>query len=70
MVGYYRIHLAMGGMNLGISAFSILLVCLLMSNSLPMFLPQDVTPMFISGIVLIGIVNLIAGLLNITKKRG
>jgi amino acid transporter len=70
MVGYYRIHLAMGGMNLGISAFSILLVCLLMSNSPPIFLPQDVTPLFLSGIVLVGIVYLIAGLLNITKKRG
>jgi amino acid transporter len=70
MVGYYRIHLAMGGMNLGISALSILLVCLLMSNSLPMSLSQDVTPLFISGIVLVSVTYLIAGLLDITKKRG
>ena len=68
MVGYYRICLAVGGMNLGIGAFSTLLAYLLMSNSLPISLSQDSAPLFFGVAVFVSITYLVAGLLNITRK--
>jgi len=68
MVGYYRICLAVGGMNLGIGAFSTLLAYLLMSNSLPISLSQDSTLLFFGVAVFVSITYLVAGLLNITRK--
>ena len=68
IVGYYRICLAVGGMNLGIGAFSALLAYLLMSNSLPISLSQDSTLLFFGVAVFVSITYLVAGLLNITRK--
>jgi amino acid transporter len=68
MVGYNRICLAMGGMNLGISAFSAFLAYLIISNSLPVLLSQDMTALFFGIAILVSVTCLFAGLLNITRK--
>jgi amino acid transporter len=70
MVGHYRVCLAMGGMNLGISAFSALFAFLTMSDLLPMSLSQNIAPLLFGVAILVSITYLIAGLLNITRKRG
>lgn len=69
LVGHYRIRLAIGGMNLGIGAFSILLACLYMLNFLQLTLPRESAPPFFIIAVLAGITYLIAGLLNITSEE-
>jgi len=70
MVGHYRICLAVSGMNLGISALSSLLAYLIISDSIPMLMPRDITLLFFGVAVFISITYLIAGLLNITRKYG
>jgi len=70
MVGYYRICLAVGGMNFGISALSALLAYLMISGSIPIPVPQDTTLLFFGIAVFISVTYLIAGLLNITRKYG
>jgi len=70
MVGHYRICLAMSGMNLGISAFSALFASLIISNLLPISLSQDIALLLFCVTILVSITYLIAGLLNITRKRG
>jgi len=68
MVARYRICLAVGGMNLGISTFSALLAYLIISGSLPM--PQNMVSLLFWFAVLVSVVYLIAGLLNISRKEG
>ena len=68
IVGGYKICLATGGMNFGISAFSALFAYLIISDSISMPLPQDITLLFFFIAVFVSITYLIAGLLNITKK--
>jgi amino acid transporter len=68
MVGYYRICLAVGGMNLGISAFSALLASLIITGSLPLPLPQNVMLLLFWTAFSVSVIYLIAGLLNITRK--
>ncbi|MEM3458857.1 MAG: amino acid permease [Candidatus Bathyarchaeia archaeon] len=69
MVGYHRICLAVGGMNLGISTFSALLALLLASGSLPLPLSQSMVSLLFWAAILISIIYLVAGLLNITKEK-
>ncbi len=68
MVGYNRICLAMGGMNLGISAFSMLVAYLIILNSLPVLLSQDMAVLLFGIAVFVSVTCLFAGLLNITRK--
>jgi len=70
MVGHYRICLAVGGMNLGISALSALLAYLIISDFTPIPVPQDIALLFFGIAVFISVTYLIAGLLNITRKYG
>jgi len=70
MVGYHRICLAVGGMNFGISAFSALLACLIILNSLPLTLPQNMTWVLFGIAFFVSITYLVAGLLNVTTKVG
>jgi amino acid transporter len=69
MVGYYRICHALGGINLGISAFSALIAYLIISNSTMIPLSQDITRLFFAAAVLVSLIYLAAGLLDITSKR-
>jgi len=68
MVGYDRIYLALGGMNLGISAFSGLLAILVSSGSLPIALSPDTAWLLFWVLAAISIIYLIASLLSITRK--
>lgn len=67
MVGYTRAYLAIGGINFGLSGFSALLAYLVVSNSLPITMPQDITWTAFGAIALISITCLIAGVLYITR---
>jgi amino acid transporter len=66
MVGQYRIYITAGGVNFGISAFSALLAYLIISNSLSIFIPQDIVWLIFSVAVFVSIIYLVSGLLNIT----
>ena len=68
MVGDYRIRLSIGGMNLGISAFSALFAYLIISNSIPLSIPQDIALLFFGVAVFVSMTYLSAGLLNIIRR--
>jgi len=68
MVGYRRLCVAMGGMNLGVSAFSALLAYLIMSNSLPIVLSSNTALVLSSFACLVSITYFAAGILNITTR--
>jgi len=68
MVGHRRLRIAMGGMNLGISAFSALLAYLMASRSLPIVLSSTTALIFFSFACLVSITCLAAGVLNITMQ--
>ncbi|MEM3442474.1 MAG: amino acid permease [Candidatus Bathyarchaeia archaeon] len=67
MVGYYRICLAIGGINLSTSAFSVLIASLIVTGRIPLSLPQSIIWLFFWTAFLISVIYLIAGLLIITK---
>jgi len=69
MIEHCKICLAVGGMNIGISAFSALLAHILMSSSAATSMPQDITLLFFSVAVFISVAYLVAGLLHITRER-
>jgi len=66
MVQYDKTCLAVGGMNLGIGAFSALLAYLVISNSIPM--TQGVALIVSAVAILVSVIYLAAGLLNITSR--
>ncbi len=66
MVGYHRSRLAIGGMNMGVGAFSALLAYLIVSNSLPVALSPDTTVILFSLACLVSTTYFIAGILNLT----
>ncbi len=68
MVEHHRIHLALGGMNLGISAFSALLAILVTSNSLPMALSPNMSLLLFGVAATVSVTYLLAALLNITTS--
>lgn len=69
MVGYYRIYLAMGGINLGISVFSALLAYLIITNSLPIALSQNTAMLLFCIAFFMSMICLTAGLLDITRNN-
>jgi amino acid transporter len=69
MVGYHRLCLAMGGMNLGISVFSALLTYLIVSNSLPITLSPNVTSILVVFTCSASIACFAAGILDITTHN-
>src|SRR4030043_260465 len=69
MVGYYRISLAAGGMNFGISVFSALIACLIASGAVPILMSESVRWLATSGAALVSVIYLVAGLLNITRRE-
>jgi hypothetical protein len=69
MVGYYRISLAAGGMNFGISVFSALIACLIASGAVPIWMSESVRWLATSGTALVSVICLVAGLLNVTRRE-
>lgn len=70
MVRHDHICLAVGGMNLGISAYSALLAYLIISGSLPISLPQNMISLLFGAAIIVSLTYLTAALLNITQKTG
>jgi amino acid transporter len=68
MVGYHQICLAVGGMNIGISAFSALLAGLVITNSLPVALSQNATLLIFGVAVIVSVAYFVAGILDFTRK--
>jgi amino acid transporter len=66
MVGYHRLCLAMGGMNLGVSAFSALFAYLIMSTPSTITSSSGTTFLLFALASLVSVTCLIAGVLNIT----
>lgn len=69
MVGFCRLCIAVGGMNLGVSAFSALLACLIISNSLPITLSSNTTLVLFGFACLVSIAYFAAGILSITARN-
>lgn len=70
MVRHDRICLAVGGMNLGISAYSALLAYLIISGSLPISLPQNMISLLFGAAIIVSVTYLTAAILSITQKAG
>jgi APA family basic amino acid/polyamine antiporter len=68
MVGYYRICLAMGGMNFGLSGFSALVAGLIVSGSLPISLAPEMMLLLFGIAVFVSVVYFVAGVLYVTRK--
>ena len=69
MVGYCRLCIAVGGMNLGVSAFSALLAFLIISNSLPIMLSTTTTLILFSLACFVSITYFVVGILSITNPN-
>ncbi len=61
MVGFHRLHVALGGINLGIGFFAALLAYLLETGFQPLVIP--LVPTYI--LVFVSVVSILAGVLNI-----
>jgi amino acid transporter len=69
MVGYCRLCIAMGGMNLGVSAFSALVAYLLMSKSLPITLSSNVMTILFICACLVSVTYFGAAIMNMTTEN-
>ncbi len=68
MVGYLRLRVAIGGINLGIGAFIILLVYLGQRGSVPFHVPSTLAGLFLWGMTFIAAVFIAAGILGVSAK--
>jgi amino acid transporter len=68
MSGYHRLRVAIGGINLGIGSFTLLLLLLIQTGLAPIKIPQGLaTPVFY-GLIFLSITQFLAAVLNITSK--
>jgi len=70
MVRYYRICLAAGGMNFGVSAFSALLALIIALDPVAVPMPHPMALVSLGAAVFVSVAYFIAGLLNITEEKG
>jgi len=69
MVGYHRIRIAIGGINLGIGCLAALLSYLMKTGVVILSgIPSSLSEMVIQIFVLVSAVYLLAGVLNVTAK--
>jgi len=68
MVGYLRLRVAMGGVNLGIGAFIISLVCLNHTGVLPFYVPAPLAELFFWGLISVGAIFITAGILGVSVR--
>lgn len=66
MVGYMRLRVAMGGVNLGIGIFTFSLVYLNQVGAAPFHVPLVLATPFFWGLICVGIIFIAAGILNVT----
>jgi len=70
MVRYYRICLAVGGMNFGVSGFCALLAFIIVSDPLAISMPHPMALVSLGAAVFVSLAYFIAGLLSITEDKG
>ena len=69
MIGYDRLRLAVGGINLGISGVTALILYLIKTGFIRLALPPQVDGMLFISAAIFGIISFIAGILNLTVRR-
>lgn len=68
MAGYHHLRGAIGGINLGIGSFTLLLLLLIRTGFTPITIPQELaTPVFY-GLIFLSVTQFLAAALNITSK--
>ena len=68
MMGYLRLRVAMGGVNLGIGAFIISLVYLNQTGAVPFFVPPPLAGLFFWGLISVGAIFIMAGILGVSVR--
>jgi len=68
MVGYRRLRVAIGGMNLGVGGFIFLLFSLIMTDSVPLDFSLPLGLLLIWVLVFVCVISILAGILNVTVK--
>jgi hypothetical protein len=69
MISRPRASWTIGGMNLGISAFSALIAIMILFNALPFPLSQNAAMLSLIFAVLVSLSSLAAGLVNLTEEE-
>jgi len=69
MVGYPRLRVAMGGVNLGIGAFIIWLVYLNRTGAAFFYVPPQLAQLFFWGLISVGAIFFTAGILGISVRE-
>jgi len=68
MVGYRSLRVAMGGMNLGVGGFIVLLFYLIMTDSVPFVISLPWGLVLIWVLIFVCVISILAGILNVTAK--
>lgn len=68
MVGYIRLRLALGGINLGIGFFLISLIYLNQTGFIPLSISPSLSSLFFYGIISISVIFVIAGILSLSVR--
>jgi APA family basic amino acid/polyamine antiporter len=68
MVGYRSLRVAIGGMNLGVGGFIVLLFSLIMTDSVPLDFSLPLGLLLIWVLVFVCVISILAGILNVTVK--
>lgn len=68
MVGYHRLRVAIGGMNLSMGVFMVLLIYLIQTGLMPLAIPPRLAMPLFYGLFFTSAIYLIAGILNTIAK--
>lgn len=68
MVGYLRLRVALGGVNLGIGAFMISLIYLNQTGAVPFYVPQPLMGLFFWSLISVGAIFIMAGILGVSVR--
>jgi amino acid transporter len=66
MVGYLRFRVAFGGISLGLGGFTLILAYLIVKGAMP--LSGAMTTIIFSILLFVGVIQIVAGILNVTKS--
>jgi hypothetical protein len=66
MVGYLRFRVAFGGISLGLGGFTLILAYLIVKGAMP--LSGAMTTIIFSILLFVGIIQIVAGILNVTRS--
>ncbi|MFQ6094743.1 MAG: APC family permease [Candidatus Bathyarchaeia archaeon] len=69
MMGYNRLRLAVGGINIGITGLTALILCLLQIGFIQLALPPRIERIFIISTVILATVFFVAGILNLAVRK-